>query len=720
MAILLKTYVMLLVLIWAKSYIYAQNTPQVVQGILKAKDWNFEQSGSLKLSGNWEFYRGKFIAPNVDFSAHQNTRGWGEIPGNWRYEKDGKSYGSTGIATYRATFYFKNLPEKMAIHVQRITSAYELYINGLKVGEHGKIAHKMDDYQGKALSRYFQFSPTSDTLTIVVHVANFELRNGGIERAFRLGTHWDIQRFYEREIAWDLFLVGAFLMTGLYHFFLVLVLRRDMANLWFALASILIAIRTLVVQNYYLEGLFPSTTIRLMITLSHLTISLPLLVFTMYMFLIFRRCVSKRVARIIILICLFHVVFVMLTPPLIFENYLTHLQLFLIASMAYFGYVLVISRKKYPREFFIFIISFLILFATVVNDVLHANQVIQTANLISFGMLVFIFSQSAMLSLRFADAFIRVRRLSEELQNTNKELEMKVLERTKKLSESHEELNRMLETSQAQKLEIESKNNNITASINYANRIQQAILPSDAEFNEYFAEYFILYKPRDIVSGDFYRIYAKNNKIVLVVADCTGHGIPGAFMSLIGSSLLDKIIMDWHTIEPQLILNELHTSIREVLKQRETQNTDGMDIAICTVNTAQRTLSYSGAKSPLVLIQNDTLHLVKGTRHSIGGHEVKKGRTYQAHQFTLDSEAQFYIFSDGFQDQFGGEAGRKFMSKRFRNLMYEYRKLPLQQQKLELSKTLENWIKTGNEKQNDDILVIGIRPFSESFWYSFF
>lgn len=178
------------------------------------------QKGNLKLKGDWAFYRGKFIAPNADFSAYESKREWVKIPGNWRYEKEGEFTGSTGIGTYRATFYFQGLPEKMAIHVQRISSAYDLYINGIKIGSHGQLAQNIGEgYAGKVLSRHFDFVPTSDTLTVVVHIANFSVRNGGIERPFLVGIKSAIQQFYEHQIAWDLFLVGAFLMTSCYHFF---------------------------------------------------------------------------------------------------------------------------------------------------------------------------------------------------------------------------------------------------------------------------------------------------------------------------------------------------------------------------------------------------------------------------------------------------------------------------------------------------------------------
>lgn len=285
---------------------------------------------------------------------------------------------------------------------------------------------------------------------------------------------------------------------------------------------------------------------------------------------------------------------------------------------------------------------------------------------------------------------------------------------------------------EASKEVIEEKNKNITDSITYAQRIQEAILPPQEKINECFPEHFIFFEPRDIVSGDFYwfthkeaiPIYREsgnfqasekvlegfeNEKVVLAAVDATGHGVPGAFMSMIGNDLLGQIVQDNHIHQADEILNELHHRIRKVLNQENTQIQDGMDVALIVVDLEAKTLEFAGAKNPLVYIQNNELHLIKGDKFSIGGEHRGIERTYTKHTLDISQKTTFYIFSDGFQDQFGGEDNRKFMTKRFRELLFEIHKLPMQEQKQILETTLHNWMEEGNAEQVDDVLVIGVQ-----------
>lgn len=300
--------------------------------------------------------------------------------------------------------------------------------------------------------------------------------------------------------------------------------------------------------------------------------------------------------------------------------------------------------------------------------------------------------------------------VSYQLQLDNKKLITDLEKANKGLVEANENLEAkvMARTAEvmAQKSEIELKNGKITSSINYAKRIQSAMLPNVDVMQRAFGELFVLYKPRDIVSGDFYWYHENEDIKVVAAVDCTGHGVPGAFMSLVGQQALNRIVSQ-NTIRPDLILNELHLAIRNLLKQDVSDNQDGMDISICSYNKKKKRIEFAGAKNPLVYIKNDELVQIKGDKHPIGGKQKEKERIFTNHVVEIDSPTIFYIFSDGYQDQFGGTEGRKFMIKRLKEMFLEIHKKSFNDQQHILDNTFEDWRK--RNKQLDDVLVIGFR-----------
>ncbi|TAE00534.1 MAG: tetratricopeptide repeat protein, partial [Bacteroidetes bacterium] len=193
----------------------------------------------------------------------------------------------------------------------------------------------------------------------------------------------------------------------------------------------------------------------------------------------------------------------------------------------------------------------------------------------------------------------------------------------------------------------------IKSSIHYAQRIQKAMLPQDSQIKKVLPESFLLFKPRDVVSGDFYWLGEIQEKVVIVAADCTGHGVPGAFMSLIGNDLLNEIVLAREIIEADQILNELHKGVRRALKQNETSNKDGMDLALCVINKKENEVVYAGAKNPMIFIQNNELDTIKADKMPIGGSSQEHQIGFSKKHIPLKEENTFYIFSDGYQDQFG-------------------------------------------------------------------
>jgi len=260
-----------------------------------------------------------------------------------------------------------------------------------------------------------------------------------------------------------------------------------------------------------------------------------------------------------------------------------------------------------------------------------------------------------------------------------------------------------------QKNLVEEKNTLITDSIEYAQNIQQAILPSEEDMSVFFKNHFILYKPKDIISGDFYWLHESDEKVIIAVADCTGHGVPGAFMSLMGHNLLTEIVKTQMQFTPATILDELNTQIISTLKQTSTKMSAkyGMDIAIISINKNFQTLEYAGAHIPLLIFRNKECILLKANKRSIGFLKTDKEFSFTNHTVVLDKNDVLYLFSDGYADQLGGQENKKFFSQTLRQLLQSICELDMGAQKEILSNTHSEW--QGQKKQTDDILIVGIK-----------
>ena len=254
---------------------------------------------------------------------------------------------------------------------------------------------------------------------------------------------------------------------------------------------------------------------------------------------------------------------------------------------------------------------------------------------------------------------------------------------------------------------IEGKNRLITSSIEYAKTIQQALLPAREEINRIFPDHFILYQPKDIVSGDFYWGKECEDSILMAAVDCTGHGVPGAFMSILGMSLLKEASSHDRSLNPAEMLDILREKVKHALQQDENMdaNKDGMDMALCKLDSSHKHLQYAGAYNPLYLIRDGELKEYKADRQPVAIHYREK--PFTNHSIDLQPGDCFYIFSDGFADQMGGEQERKIMSGKFKQWLLDTHTLPMEQQKEALLDRFNSW--KGNTEQTDDILVIGIR-----------
>ena len=251
--------------------------------------------------------------------------------------------------------------------------------------------------------------------------------------------------------------------------------------------------------------------------------------------------------------------------------------------------------------------------------------------------------------------------------------------------------------------ELEEKNQEIMDSIVYAKRIQSAILPPIKVVKEYLKESFILYKPKDVVAGDFYWLQHKNGKVLFAAADCTGHGVPGAMVSVVCNNGLNRSVREHGLTIPGEILDRTREIVAQEFKKSEEDVKDGMDIALCSIEGMK--LQYAGAYNPLWIIRDGELIETKANKQPIG--QFENPRPYTTHSFDLEQGDAIYIFSDGYVDQFGGEKEKKFKSKAFRALLLSIQDKPMEEQKTIIDKTFETW--KGDLEQIDDVCVIGVR-----------
>jgi len=704
----------------AIQLVSAQN-PMAQNGFIDLSNWDYQKNEVILLNGSWKFYWRK-TKDNLKDSAQVYKHTFQIVPNSWdNYKIQDQQIPKFGFSTYQVGLI---IPEKLkgkllALKIKSLFCAYNLYFDDKLTHQVGKFHPEEQQYIPQLNPAIIEFIPNKDTVYLTIEVANYSDRFAGITDPIELSQAAVLRTRTEFQNYFSFALLGSFLFMGLYHIGLYYFRRKklNLATLFFAGFCLLIALRILVTDEYLLVDIFPNLSFEFVNKLSYLTFSLAVLALGSFLKSLYPGDYSNLVFKLILWVTLAYSALIIVFKAPTYSLFLLYFQLFTLIFGIFYGIIfsaLILIRKRAGA--IIFVVGVLVLFTTAINDILAANKVINSTSIAPIGLFTFFFSQTILLSSRFSKAFSQVEELSEKLTDLNKNLEETVKERTLELEQTNEELQTAYEDSKAtlklvnqQKVALEEKDKNLTDSLQYAQRIQTALLPDLEKLSAHFQDFFVLNLPRDIVSGDFYYFKDLDDRQILAAVDCTGHGVPGALMSMIGYQLLEQIVSRNRQIHADEILFRLNFGIQQVLKQQETHSNDGMDLALVILDKAQKKLEFAGAKNPIIYIQYGKLHFIKGDTMPVGGDQYKQIVNYTLHTIDVSTPTSFYLFSDGYQDQFGGPLRKKFLIARLRELLYEISGKPMLAQKEILYRTLREWISNGMEKQIDDVLILGAK-----------
>jgi len=705
---------------------------EAVDGILDISRKSIDDIGSVNLSGQWEFYWNQLLTPDNFNSDKEFPKLYVTVPGSWSKDKNkNANISKYGFATYRLVVKTNSVDSVFGLRIDRIDVSYKLWVNGILLSEVGKIGVSGEESTPKWGTLEKTILSKTSNLEIILQVSNFDYVRGGIPKQIQLTSIESMKNQIKKEIGLDFLLLGIMLIIGLYHVVLFFFRQTLISSLYFAVLSFFAAGLIIVSNNFDIVYLFwPNISWAAQIKLEYTFYSLSLLFLLLFVSSLFEKDNKSNIVKLAIAFCAFMSLFVAIGPVSAFIAIFSSFEWIFILISLFLMFVVVkaiLLRKEGSMTTFIGL-SLLIL--SIINDVIVNKYSIQGYFLLPYGFLGFLLIQAYIISSRFTEAISYSEQLTEEMDYMNNNLEQIVRDRTSKIEQQKEELTMQSESLKVandeivkinhilerQGGEMNKKNRALTDSLNYAKRLQTAVLPNAEFLKEVLPEHFIFFQPKDIVSGDFFWYGEVDSSWdfddashiqVLVAADCTGHGVPGAFMTLLGHNFLNVTVNIQQVTDPEQIIYKLDQQIVETLRQNDPASIkDGMDIAVLSIQKEKHLISFAGAGNPLYYFSKGEFHEIKGANFGIGG-VLRKEKLFEPHKIEYESGDVFYIFSDGYPDQIGGKEGRKFYKTRFRELLAEIYHKPMEEQKAIIQKQFYDW--KGDFKQIDDILVIGIR-----------
>ncbi len=634
---------------------------------------------------------------------------YGYVPADWTdYPRDQVAYQRHGYATYCLKVIFSPLYSgQLALRVQTAGTSYRLYVDGHEMGSNGTPGVDRASTRSNYEPKLYFFERKSDTVSLVFHVATFDYRKGGLWQSVMIGKSEAVLRERDRLVFFDLFLFGSILIMVLYHLGLFALRKEDKLSLHFAILSIAVCLRLISTGEKLIIVWFENFNWQALIKMELGSVMLAPIAMTLYFNKLYPNMMHKWFIKGVVWIFS-----IFLAITLVFSAHINSYLvpvcniLWLFVLIYLLAFVVNMFIHKQPDSLAMALGTF-ISFCFVVNDLLFNAGVINTGYTLPWAVFVFFFSQSFLLSARFSRAFTQISNLSNLLQEANEDLESKIASRTAQLQTTtdqtvalNKQMQSTLEIVNSQKNIIESKNRSITSAISYASKIQRGLLPGQKNLKDVLGDYFLIFEPKDIVSGDFYWCRKFDGFSYFALADCTGHGVPGAFMSLISMVLLHQVSKS--DKEPGQIIQQLHKLLRNVLPQEDRIGQDGLDLAL--IKITEKEIFFAGSGRDIAYFHNHQQFVIRGDRSFINFDPNKINEPPKTHRIELAEGMNFYLYTDGLTDQFGGKDYAKFGRKRFFELLASIQDLPIQAQGQNILETLSDWKASG--QQTDDISLV--------------
>ncbi len=699
--------------------------PIAKDGVLDLRSWDFQKQGNVNLNGEWEFYW------NKEYKHDSLTLPeYIQVPGLWNDKLiNGKKLDGHGYAIYRLRIKKQEMPRIFALKLSNTATSARIFVDGNLISESGQVATSASEAQPSYKPHLSSFYAKGTDVEIVVEISNYHHWKGGMWGNILLGTQ---DQIYEtRNVLQNLefFLYGGILMIALYHLGMFFARKEDYASLFFSLFSLVVLLRIVTTGEHSIFFIadLPWT---LLVRLEYLSFYLAQPLLALFLYSIFPKFFSKKILYFILIESSIFSIVTLFTSVLFFSKWMLTNQIITVIGGVYLVYVILVAIFHKTMGAKVLLLGWLFFFGTIVHDILIQNQVFSGYNLSIIGMFFFVASQANILSRLLAKTFLDNQKYKEEVNYQNKHLEQLIKERTQELVTKNDAIEHKTSELEYQKEKSEDTYRQISDSMKYASRIQAAVMPERTWLNEVLPEHMVMFKPKEVISGDFYWMKIIQTQIFIVVADCTGHGVPGAFMSMLGTTLLNEVVARREITKAGQALNALREALKYSLRQtgHNDEAKDGMDLALCIIDTKSLEMQYSGAYNPLFIVRevgmSEKLNDCKKTEKEgyemiqldpdsqpIGVHLSEKEFTNRKVQ--LHQDDTLYMMTDGYGDQIGGKKGRKFMSRRFKQLLLEIHQKPFIEQRRNLETIFEKWknpLPGVVYEQIDDVLVFGFKP----------
>ncbi|PCH96854.1 MAG: hypothetical protein COB85_03240 [Bacteroidetes bacterium] len=672
-----------ILLLFAMQPSYSSEIPLAQKGEMSLAEWDYKSDPLIDLTGDWVFYWQEFVDPaQADALAptfYAPASRWND------YNIEGKTFPSHGYASYRVTLH--DLPDlPLTLVTSPMPTAYRVYINEELACEVGHVGTDKESMEPMSREVVIDLPDGVKEIRVTIHVSNFYHRKGGFNRPFKLGVRKAVRDYTRSYTVLGVWQFGALGVIGLFFLVLYTFRRKDSYILYFAIFCIALSLRPVISVHYLIAAWIPDINWHLMVKLEYLSMFMGSLFFTLFIKSLFPEQFPNWIVKLLACVLLIMSGIILFFSPNVFTWFTIPLQVIVPTGVIIF---IVVTAKAIKAKVDGAVYAGLGLFVamfSVLLKVLEFTEIIPLmATLIVALDLGFTFMMSLILGTRFAVQFNK----AETLQLETEQQHATIVEQKKEVDFAFEQLG--------------EKNKEIIDSINYSKRIQDAILPPAALVKEHLPHSFVYYAPKDIVAGDFYWLESSDDLTLFAAADCTGHGVPGALLSMLCNNALNRSVREYELTLPGKILDKAREIVIGEFENYEEDVQDGMDISLCALRGME--LQFAGAYNPLWIFRNGEIIETRGDKQPIGLCDDPK--PFTTHTFTLEPGDSFYIFSDGYVDQFGGEKGKKFKSKAFKALLLSIQDKTMEEQHIIIKQEFDAW--KGDLEQVDDVCVIGVK-----------